>query len=227
MRAIIPPRPTTSPTSSQWLAVVVRAKVVHAPELATRLGAHDASDEVAGPDHESGSLAIARAWRSSPCPSPSSRALALRLTAVPTAATPFHGTRMTSAPSRPAPNTRRPMPSQGSREPTVECPRPAEDRVQPRRITEIAGELEVVHSSAPPTFDVDELVVEDAIDEVHVRGYPDGHPAPPWVISMSGIAATATTTMIAKNSQPRALPRIPLTCSPMNVGSRATSNTGR
>jgi hypothetical protein len=77
-----------------------------------------------------------------------------------------------------------------------------------RGLTEAAGELEIVDSTTAPPIDIDQLVVQDAVDEVHaMRGHQW---APPSVMSINGIAASETTRMIAKYSQPTVLARWPL-----------------
>jgi hypothetical protein len=46
-------------------------------------------------------------------------------------------------------------------------PRAAEDRVQARRVAKIPLELEVIDAPAAPSIDVDELIVQDSVDEIH------------------------------------------------------------
>jgi len=70
----------------------------------------------------------------------------------------------------------------------------------------------------------DKLVVEDSVNEVHVVGRHQT--APPSVTRSRGIAATETTRMMTKYSQPTALARMPLAWSPMNILSRAMSKAG-
>src|SRR3954453_4651931 len=92
-------------------------------------------------------------------------------------------------PTAPAPRARAP-----AREPRPQAPEPsatgpagaaAHDRLHVEPV-----QLEIVHLAAAPAVRVDELVVEDAEAEVDAA-----HPCPMFVISISGIAASATRTI--------------------------------
>ena len=102
-------------------------------------------------------------------------------------------------------------------------PRPAEDRMQARRVADIPLKLKVIDAPTPPSVDVDKLLVQDSVDEVDAVHQCD----PAAVISVKGIAASETTRRIAKYNQPSPLPTRPLAWSPIKVRSRAMSSTGR
>src|SRR2546423_12563258 len=71
----------------------------------------------------------------------------------------------------------------------------AQHRVETRRPAEVAVEFEIVGATAAAALDVDELVVEHPVREVHLVC---AQPEPPCVMSIKGTAASATTRMITK-----------------------------
>src|SRR5438128_10380857 len=91
--------------------------------------------------------------------------------------------------------------------------RSAEDRAESRLLTGTTVELQVIDSSAATPIDIDKLVVEDSVNEVHVVGRHQA--APPSVTRSRGIAATETSRMMTKYTEPTALARMPLAWSTM------------
>src|SRR6185312_10161658 len=85
-----------------------------------------------------------------------------------------------------------------ARHPPMPSPRPGQDRAESWLLTGAAVELQIVHSPAATPIDIDQLLVEESVDQVHpVAGHQT---EPPSVTSSSGIAATETTKMITKYS---------------------------